>query len=373
MKWKTLYKKSNTGDIIQWKIWTVRNVIHAEFGQVGGKLQRTTPDVIKTGKNLRSKLRTTPEEQAQAEARAKFIKQKKKGYVTDIKKAEAGEIDKTVIKGGKLPMLAKDFKKAKKKLLYPCAVQPKLDGLRMLYDDKSIWSRTRKAITKLPHIVEALENFGAPETDGEGYNHDLKDDFEEISGKITSTVNLAEGFEVIQYHIYDLPDHTKTFEERMELLEDLFRYVPEDSPLKLVPTRIVNNEEELLQAYEDFMEMGYEGAMARNLKGKYEPKRSNHLQKIKIMEDAEFKIVGIAEGRGRLAGCVGRFICEVNDKHGKRTFKAKLKGATTFLKECFEDHSLWKGKMMTVQFQGWTRKEIKPRFPVGLRFRNMDY
>jgi len=39
------------------------------------------------------------------------------------------------------------------------------------------------------------------------------------------------------------------------------------------------------------------------------------------------------------------------------------------LKRYEEDASLVIGKIVTVQYQGYTRKNMKPRFPVALRFR----
>jgi ATP-dependent DNA ligase len=129
-----------------------------------------------------------------------------------------------------------------------------------------------------------------------------------------------------------------------------------------------------MRAYEDFMEQGYEGAMIRNAEGDYEHRRSYNLQKLKKFQDAEFEVIGISEGRGSLAGHAAAFVCRIDDSHGKRTFEAKLKGknVTAFLKKCFEDHSLWEGKWLKVQFQGWTRKNRVPRFPVGLHFRDAE-
>jgi ATP-dependent DNA ligase len=84
------------------------------------------------------------------------------------------------------------------------------------------------------------------------------------------------------------------------------------------------------------------------------------------MQDEEFDIVGVEEGRGKLAGHVGAFICQMDN--GK-TFKAKMSGDTGKLKEYYEHRKLWMGKCLTVQFQDYTAAEGVPRFPVGLRIR----
>jgi len=382
---RTLYKKTATGAIQLWKIGVKANTIVTKFGQVEGK-QQITKDVVKVGKNIGKKTETTPEQQALAEAKAKYMKQKKKGYVTSIDDAQEGKTD-AVITGGWVPMTAKSFFKyddetlknistpESKHIKFPCAVQPKLDGIRGCADEQLPFSRTRKPIHPvfaIPHIVEALKETSPLDFDGELYNHKYRDNFEVISSLVRQTKKLQPDHKLIQYHIYDI-NCDMTFQERAEALM-LYKNVMEKSGyIKIVETRFCSDIKELMKAYEDFLEQGYEGAMVRNLDSPYESKRSPHLQKLKLFEDAEFKVVGINEGRGKLAGHVGSFICQIKDKRGKRTFKAKAKGKTVELKKYFNDESLWKNKMMTVRFQGYTKKNYVPRFPVGIRFRNMDY
>ena len=93
---------------------------------------------------------------------------------------------------------------------------------------------------------------------------------------------------------------------------------------------------------------------------------NSYLQKYKVFEDAEFEITGVEEGRGKLAGHAGSFICVT--KEGNE-FKAKLKGKLSDLKEYWENQKQYIGKTLTVQFQGLTNKNNVPRFPVALRFR----
>lgn len=372
-KFKKLYRRHSSGKLQEWQIAVEGSTIHVWHGQVDGKLQHTK-DIILEGKNIGRSNATTTEEQAMSEAKSKFLKMKKKGYVTDINSAKNGDVDK-VIEGGIIPMLAQSYKK---KMKFPVYVQPKLDGIRALYSE-GLWSRTRKRMTSLPHIEEQVKAYfqGDVVLDGEAYNHDLKDDFEKITSAVTMKKGVADHHELVQYHIYDLPLPDIPFKERLVRLQKVFKGVPNKSHLKLVESRLVHSHEELMQAYEDFMEMGYEGAMARDPEGLYESPnasyRSKNLQKIKEMQDAEFKIVGFNEGRGKLAGHVATFVFEIDDEHGKRTFKAKPDGSTAILKKYFEDHSLWEGKWMTVQYQGWTKTDIKPRFPVAKRFRDRNY
>ena len=54
------------------------------------------------------------------------------------------------------------------------------------------------------------------------------------------------------------------------------------------------------------------------------------------------------------------------------TFNAKMKGDIDRLREYFNNHSLWLGKKLTVQYQGLTNKNGVPRFPVGIAIRDYE-
>lgn len=101
----TLYKLTSTKAVQQWTISVDDTTITTTYGQVGGAML-TTSDTVTEGKNLGKKNATTPAQQAIAEAKAKWEKQRKKGYVEDVVAATAGKVD-DVIEGGVLPMLAK--------------------------------------------------------------------------------------------------------------------------------------------------------------------------------------------------------------------------------------------------------------------------
>ena len=374
---KTLYKKTSTGAIQYWKVkvnwldqWKDKAEIIYEYGQTDTDKPQITNDIIKKGKNIGKQNETSILEQAILEAHAKWEKQKKKGYVESIDDAKAGKRD-ALIQGGIDPMLAHKYRDHAAKIIFPAFAQPKFDGHRCIaiIDDNgdcTLWSRTRKKITSMIHIQKEIEKLFGMQTglilDGELYNHEYKDRFEELSSAIRQE-EPPENFDIIQYHIYDCVNDD-TFDKRNDFLQ---RIIPSRNKfLKSVETVRINNEIDSLKYYKNCMSRGYEGSMLRNANGLYENKRSYHLQKVKSFDDAEFKIIGIEEGNGKLRGHVGAFVCLT--PHGKE-FNAKMSGDVDKLKEYFENHKLWKGKKLTVQFQGWTTKEKVPRFPVGIRLR----
>lgn len=366
----TLFKKTSGGALQYWTISSFDSTIQTAYGQVGGKEQVTT-DTIREGKNIGRSNETTPAQQAQAEALAKWEKQIKKGYVEDRTRAEAGEND---FVGGVSPMLAHKYSEQAKKIQFPAYSQPKLDGCRCIAIIKngkaSLWSRTRKPITSVPHIVKALEEL-FPEKDnyetkldGELYEHSYHDNFDDLLDLIRETTPQP-GHEVVQYHIYDMPT-VSGFAYRLLWLK---QWIPETHPtLKLVQTVQVNSDVELSLFHDECVETGYEGCMVRNMHSLYVNKRSYDLQKVKRFVDDEFKIVGIEEGRGRLQGHVGAFWCVTKD--GKR-FKAKMRGKTSKLREYFDNRKLWQDKQLTVQYQNLTPDGI-PRFPVGKAIRDYE-
>jgi len=390
-----LYKKTSTGAIQTWEVlvcWigSVANIVNY-YGQRGGKIQESYEQVLE-GKNVGKANETTPIAQARAQAKARWEKQLKKGYVESVEAAEAGETNE-IIGGGVFPILAHKFAEQGHKIKYPALAQPKLDGHRCtsqrdvdttIVNEQlsksvlsiSLWSRTRKPITGLPHLNEALEQasmkigFDLERLDGALYHHYYRENFEDLTSFIRQEVP-KEGHEVVQYHVYDIPDENLTNRERYEILESL-RPLFENTPIKIVESIIVNNEDELYAYLDDCLARGYEGCMVRNFDAKYKFKRSYDLQKLKKFDDDEFRIIDVKVGnKGSMAG-KAVFICEkYRDEQPLaegETFDCKLKGNMDKLKDYADDPSLVIGKILTVKFQGYT-KYGKPRFPVGERFR----
>ncbi len=381
MKLPTLYQKTQTGAIQQWTISTyfevdvpgLPGVIVVEHGQVGGKLQ-IAADTVREGKNPGKKNATTPIEQAEKEAAARWTKQKKKGYVESLADAEAGKVDETLILGGIEPMLApnKSYPKDKdleKAIVFPAFFQPKLDGQRCIaiIEDGvcTLWTRTRKPIPTVPHIVEALAKAfptGKVILDGELYNHDYKDRFEDLMSILRGAAPDDEGeYLNAQYHVYDCPEQDvlpwahnmlNEFVQRNVFLDKLFEQVFDTTYIKRVVTTEVASMAELLACYEQALAAGYEGGMARNADGEYEAgKRSKHLQKMKEFIEAEFPIEGVMDGRGKAANIVIKFIVRLaNGLLAYPTYKA----TQAKRRDMFTKPEMWTGKKLTVVFKRFT-------------------
>ena len=370
-----LYSLNSNGSLQEWKISVENNRIVKVYGQIGGKMQ-TVSDIIRDGKNIGKSNETTPKDQAIAEATAQWEKKLKSGYSKTQRDARAGVVDTKFVTGGVEPMLAHKFRDHESKIIYPCYAQPKLDGIRCIAIIENgvatLWTRTRKPITGVPHIIRAIEKQFpncVPHCvdkyrivlDGELYNHSYKNRFEEIVS-FCKQVTPKAGHEVVEYHIYDMVDDFE-FHERTDNIENAELL----HPLVAVKTTYIPNAEQLLEQFHADRASGYEGTMARNADSLYEHKRSYNLQKIKEFDDAEFKITGVKSGRGRMADCA-IFTCTTAKGD---LFDCKMEGSLDVLKNIMKNPRSVIGKMLTVRYQGFTNGRM-PRFPIGVSVRDYE-
>jgi DNA ligase-1 len=374
----TLYKRTSTGKIQTWRIFVVPGtednpaaMIFTQYGLLDGK-QQTASEAITEGKNIGKSNETTPLEQAIAEAQSQWEKKSKKSYVQNIEDAEAGKVDTNFITGGVDPMLAKSYDKDGHKITFPAYVQPKLDGHRCIaiYQDGEVtlWSRTRKRITGVPHIerelAAALSNVDYTQPiilDGELYNHDYKDRFEELTSFIRSATPKP-GHEVVQYWVYDIVCDAP-YSQRDGMLGFMKRHF-DGKTLNVLDAYLVDDEDEAMSLFETALSMGFEGAMLRNVNGKYVGKRSADLQKVKVFQDSEFEVLDVEEGKGKMAG-KAMFVCDAGN--GK-TFRVKMMGALDDLATMYQNRDQYIGQQLTVKYQNFSADGL-PRFPVALRFR----
>ena len=199
-------------------------------------------------------------------------------------------------------------------------IQPKLDGVRCIFTKDGAYSRTGKEFHNLQHIKIDLEKFfeQQPHTvlDGELYNHDLRDDFEQIISLVRKQKPTDEdrlnAHKLIQYHVYDMCLNYSKVSESLSYANRLnwllsSKNLWSDSVIP-VETHCVNKYEEAANMhYDGFLKEGYEGSILR-LNGPYEQKRSYNLQKFKDFSDTEATIVGYEAGKGKFTGLIGKFL-----------------------------------------------------------------
>ena len=361
----TLYKRDSNKKIREYTIeWTGNGVMAPGFRTVagiqGGKMV-TSEWKLTEGKNIGKVNETSPSEQAEKEAIAKWEKKEEKEYFEDIEKVDSYDKFK--------PMLAHDYTKRPQAFGYS---QPKLDGIRCIATKNGLFTRAGKEIATCGHIEHDLIGFFREEPDiildGELYNHELKADFNKITSlvrKVKPTPEEAqECFENVQYHIYDnfnTNDPSEIFSVRTFWLDK--KEQPDEDSLRLVPTTWCDTQEELDKKYSEYTEAGYEGQMVRN-DTPYENKRSKNLLKRKEFITEEFDVVEVLEGQGNWAGYAKHFELELGDG---RNFKSGVRGNQETLKALLEQE--YKPTWVTCRYFEKTPDGI-PRFPVVIDWGN---
>jgi DNA ligase-1 len=206
--------------------------------------------------------------------------------------------------------------------------------------------------------------------DGELYNHELRDNFDEIQSLITvksdktlTEEHYAKTREMVQYHVYDVPSlKDELFVYRHGFLNTLyyqFEHGNNPSPIKVVETKLINSQDQFDVLHGEWLEQGYEGSMWRN-NTPYENRRTKNLLKRKDFIDEEFELVAIEEGVGNWSGAAKRVTCRLPDG---REFGAGIKGTYERGVELLKE----KHHVVTIKYFQLTPDGI-PRFGVATKF-----
>lgn len=368
----TLYGKSTNGKIKEWSISVLKMgdgtcYVETEHGYEGGKKQ-LDQRLISAGKNIGRSNETNPYEQACFEAKSAFNRKRDDGYV------ESKDSIPSVDDGMFLPMLAHRYDKHSSKINFPCWIQPKLDGVRMIAKKEGgsilMWSRKGKELNIPDKIASQLNDLLSEGqcVDGELYVHNWT--FQRI---IAAVKKKRDDTDLLEYHIYDSPHSSLEFEERMPTSDQEYPAhcrawgnLPEN--IVLVETYSADTQDEFDAFEQRFIESGYEGMMVRNKKSLYKYKhRSYDLQKVKRFVDKEYKIIGGKDGSGREAGLI-IFKCITEDG---LEFDVRPMGSHEDRASAFKRLESYIGKELTVRYQELT-DDGRPRFPVGVSVRDYE-
>jgi len=144
------------------------------------------------------------------------------------------------------PMLAHPYEKRKKGIIFPCFVQPKLDGVRCITVDTDLYSRNGNKFPTLSHIKEELAlNFEKLLLDGELYTDDIN--FEKIVGLVKKGKKTEEEEKkslTIYLNVFDYIEPSLTFEQRLSNLHYYFKQT-NFKHIRLVKTEKCLSEQEI--------------------------------------------------------------------------------------------------------------------------------
>jgi ATP-dependent DNA ligase len=384
---ETLYGVDKGNKIKEWSIKVINNgdhsVILTTYGQLTGK-KVDSSQIVSSGKNIGKKNETTHYEQAIMDAQSKWKKKRDiNGYRTNKMEVEKGlqndGADNTFsfaklsdsLPSLTLPMLAQNYKKHARKVVYPCYIQPKLDGYRMIYNPvtKTMTTRTGKEYkvlysTKMYDELQKTNLFW----DGELYVHDPTFRFEQY-GVLRKQKGLTSEekrmLDRIEYHVYDCLHISDKFQQRIESIRKVFSS-KEFEKIKLVETISCQNIDQVDEQHKEFINRGYEGSMLRNAHGLYKGKfRSFDLLKYKDFDDNEFEITGFTSEMDTRGNNEDMIVWICKTESGIQ-FNVQSKGTKEERQAIYRIAGNYIGRQLWVQHFGFTQDGI-PRFPKTMR------
>lgn len=353
-----LFKVDTKGKMRVWWMETDGANYRTHSGVLHGKIV-VSGWTLAEAKNQGKANSTTGEEQALLEVESTYRHKLYQGkYHESAQEADVGE--KKFIS----PMLAKTYND---KTTFPVYSQPKLNGTRCVASIDGLFTRNGKPIVSVPHIMDALkpmfEKYPDLVFDGELYNHELRENLERsnsLARKKTPTDLDLEESKILQYHVYDFIDETKSFTDRFFN----FNHEYENDYIQYVYTTKVYTQNDLDDIYSIYLSHGYEGQMIRDPDALYESKRSSALVKRKTMQDIECKILSIKEGIGNWAGYAKSVEIELPNGNIQ---ESGMQGNQDFAKKLLEEKDEYVNGIVTIRFQEYTQ-DGKLWFPIAVAF-----
>lgn len=187
-------------------------------------------------------------------------------------------------------------------------ISEKLDGVRAYWDGKNFISRQG-------NIYHAPEWFkvGLPNCILDGELWMDRQCFQKTIS-IVKRQDADREWKNITYFMYDMPDDTRPFEERLQSLQELTENTSIPNAAVLAQYRC-SGIGHLHAELEAVKANGGEGVMIREPGSKYEAGRSHTLLKVKSFFDAEAEVIGYTAGKGRHKGRTGAL--QVRMENGK--------------------------------------------------------
>ena len=397
----TLYKRSKTGAIQYYKVIVHTGDMGTTIVKESGQLGTTNPvfhrESVTQGKNIGKANETTPQQQAELQAKSDWQKKMDEGYksledlgighqnggvhhglftINDIVQVPAKSLQEvlestlprfnTDASGNIKPMLAKDYTKVKN-IKFPVLVQRKLDGVRCLLilnkDGMQFLSRSGKVYDTLGHIEQTIPTLDSKMypiiLDGEIYSDELN--FQEI---VSAVKALKPSSAQLKYRVYDVVNGDMQ-NERIKFAEYMVSHI-NSNHIQSVETLHVFNMQEVKDLHDRFVQEGYEGAMIRIPSGKYgQGQRSSDLLKVKEFDETEFRHVAWEFGQRE------EDLIAVCHTLSGIEFRAKMQGTREQKKHILDLYPEYNPKrVLTVKHFGYTDNTDIPRFPIGKAIRD---
>ena len=121
---------------------------------------------------------------------------------------------------------------------------------------------------------------------------------------------IINAWDMIPLAVFKGNAKSNQYKERLELLHEALGDNDYIRPEKL---QVINSVEEGRAIAKQYMQQGFEGAILKDPKGLWQPKRAKTQLKVKAIQDADLRVYDIVEGTGKYAGMLGAVRCK-NDE-----------------------------------------------------------
>ncbi|MDR7267604.1 DNA ligase-1 [Pelomonas saccharophila] len=188
----------------------------------------------------------------------------------------------------------------------PYLVSEKFDGVRALWDGKTLKFRSGRSVAVPAWFLAELPS---QPLDGELWMG--RRSFDALSATVRRTQPVDAEWRLISYRVFELPAGEGDFERRAAKLATLAGGV-----VMPVQQQRLNSNAELRALLKQVVDAGGEGLMLHRADAPLASGRSDLLLKLKPVADAEAVVVGHEPGSGRFAGQLGAL--EVRTPEGIR-------------------------------------------------------
>ena len=266
-------------------------------------------------------------------------------------------------------------------------VSEKFDGVRGVWDGKELKTK-RGNLINAPHcFVKNLPPFAL---DGElwiGYGK-----FEEVASIVARANPVCKDYANIRYKIFDAPtcgvsgtetrlDSQCLLSERLDKVR-AFIASNKTQHIELIGQKILQPSDKEFESalhamLNEVIKNGGEGLILRPNEMGYKSGRAKNAFKLKPHNDAECKVIGYTQGRGKFAGKMGALLCEqeINDKDDigvvLQPLKDSPKRVITFkigtgFSEAMRENPPKVGTIITYKYNGFSKNGL-PKNAVFLR------
>lgn len=236
-------------------------------------------------------------------------------------------------------------------------VSEKLDGVRALWDGKTLRFRSGRTIHAPAWFTSALP---AHPLDGELWIG--RGRFEQVSAAVRREEALDEEWKTISYQIFEWPGAPGSFTERIAAMKGSIEQA--NVPwLKLVAQYRIADRKTLKARLREVVREGGEGLMLHRADAPWQTGRTDVLLKLKLHQDAEAKVVAHLPGKGKYEGMCGALLVETADGRRFRLGSG--------LSDAERRSPPPVGSMVTYRYRGHTVSGL-PRFASFLRIRHPE-